>query len=87
MTDSQVDIRSASFRILRSTPGHITYGVWINGGKCGDLVVRQEERVGLQIMMKRGGFVLMEQYQESEAKIVERSLRIARHEHKKDWPK
>lgn len=54
--DKQIDIRSASFRMIRSTPGHATYGVWVNGGKCGDLVVRQEERVAFEEMMQRGGF-------------------------------
>ena len=58
MPDKQVDIRSASFRVLHETPGHVTYGVWINGGKCGDLVVRQEERIGFQEMMERAGFEL-----------------------------
>jgi hypothetical protein len=57
MNDTQAqDIRSASFRILYITPAHITYGVWINGGKCGDLTVRQEEHVSFEIMMRRGGF-------------------------------
>lgn len=58
MSEKQVDIRG-SFRILDETPGHVTYGVWANGGKCGNLVVRQEERVAFQIMMDRGGFKLM----------------------------
>ena len=52
----QVDIRSASYRVLDDTPGHVRYGVWVNGGKCGDLVVRQEERVGFMEMMGRAGF-------------------------------
>ena len=56
MKDKQIDIRSASFRAVHSTPGHVTYGVWVNGGKCGDLVVRQEERVAFEQMMQRGGF-------------------------------
>jgi hypothetical protein len=55
-SDKQVDIRSASFRVLHDTPGHTTYGVWINGGKCGDLTIRQEEVVGFEEMMRRGGF-------------------------------
>lgn len=54
----QVDIRSASYRVLHDTPGHATYGVWINGGKCGDLTVRQEERIGFEAMMARAGFLL-----------------------------
>jgi len=57
-TDKQVDIRTASFRVMHETPGHVTYGVWANGAKCGDLVVRQEERVAFQAMMERGGFEL-----------------------------
>lgn len=56
MSDKQVDIRSASFRVVQATPGHITYGVWVNGGKSGNLVVRVEESVGFEIMMKRAGF-------------------------------
>ena len=55
MTEKQVDVRG-SFRILHETPGHVTYGVWVNGGKCGDLVVRQNEHLSFQIMMVRGGF-------------------------------
>jgi len=57
-TDAQIDIRTASFRVLHDTPGHATYGVWINGAKCGDLTVRQSERAALEIMMTRGGFEL-----------------------------
>lgn len=52
----QIDIRSASFRVVSDTPGHATYGVWVNGGKCGDLTVRQEERVAFELMMERAGF-------------------------------
>jgi len=54
--DKQLDIVRATFRVVHSTPGHATYGVWINGGKCGDLVVRQSERVAFEIMLTRGGF-------------------------------
>jgi hypothetical protein len=54
--EKQVDARTASFRMMDETPGHIRYGVWINGGKCGDLTVRQEERVAFESMMERGGF-------------------------------
>lgn len=54
--DKQVDIRSASYRILDDTPGHVRYGVWVNGGKCGDLTLRQEERVAFEEMMRRAGF-------------------------------
>jgi len=55
--EQQVDTRG-SFRILHESPGHLTFGVWINGGKSGDLTVRQSERVAFEIMMKRGGFEL-----------------------------
>ena len=58
MSEKQVDIRSASFRVMRETPGHVTYGVWVNGGKCGDLTVRQEECVAFVTMMERAGFQL-----------------------------
>jgi len=54
--EKQIDVRTASFRILHATPGHVTYGVWFNGAKCGDLVVRREERVSFQLMLERGGF-------------------------------
>lgn len=57
MSEKQVDVRG-SFRVLQETPGHLTYGVWVNGGKSGDLVVRQEERVAFQTMMERAGFEL-----------------------------
>lgn len=57
MNEKQVDIRG-SFRVLHETPGHATYGVWVNGGKSGDLVVRQEERIAFQSMMERAGFEL-----------------------------
>lgn len=53
-------IRTASFRIVRSTPGHATYGVWVNGGKSGDLVVRQDEREAFEVMMQHGGFTFVE---------------------------
>lgn len=58
MTERQVDILTATFRILHETPGHCTYGVWINGGKCGDLTVRVSERVAFETLMKNGGFDL-----------------------------
>jgi hypothetical protein len=60
MKDRQIDIRTASFRVVHETPGHVTYGVWVNGGKCGDLVVRQEEDTAFRLMMVRGGFELRE---------------------------
>lgn len=61
MSDKQVDIRTASYRLMHETPGHATYGVWVNGGKCGNLVVRQSERVAFEHMMVRGGFVSPQQ--------------------------
>ncbi len=57
-TEKQTDVQSASFRIIHATPGHVTYGVWINNGKCGDLTVRLSERIAFEIMMQRGGFAL-----------------------------
>jgi hypothetical protein len=54
--DRQVDIRSASYRILDETPGHVRFGIWVNGGKCGDLTVRHEESVGFREMLDRAGF-------------------------------
>lgn len=54
--EKQVDVRG-SFRVMHETPGHVTYGVWVNGGKAGELVVRQSERAGFALMMDRGGFV------------------------------
>ena len=56
--EKQEGIRTASYRPLRETPGHTTYGVWINGGKCGDLTVRNSERVGFEAMMKQAGFAM-----------------------------
>lgn len=53
----QVDIHRITLRVLNDGPGYVTYGVWINGDKSGDLVVRQEERVGFEQMMARAGFV------------------------------
>jgi hypothetical protein len=49
----QVDIRRASFRTIHHTPGHVTFGVWVNGGKCGDLVVRVEEEVAFVRLLER----------------------------------
>lgn len=51
----QVDVRG-TFRILHRTPGHITLGFWINGGKAGDLTIRVEEEAGLFYMLSKGGF-------------------------------
>lgn len=58
-------IQSSSFRLMRSTPGHATYGVWVNGGKCGDLVVRQDEREAFEAMMQQGGFAFLEAAQDA----------------------
>lgn len=58
MTTKQVDIKTSSFRIVHETPGHVTYGIWINGGKAGDLTVRQNERVAFTHMLTRAGFQL-----------------------------
>lgn len=52
----QVDAKTATFRLMHVSPGHVVYGVWINGGKCGELTVRAEERMAFQGMMARGGF-------------------------------
>lgn len=54
----QQAVRSASFRVLHDTPGHYTYGVWINGAKCGDLTVRISEAAAFEVMMQRAGFEL-----------------------------
>lgn len=55
----QIDIKRATYRIVHETPAHITYGVWANGGKCGDLTVRQEEKVAFETLLNQGGFLLM----------------------------
>ena len=55
MSEKQVEVRG-SYRILHETPGHTTYGVWINGGKSGDLTVRREEHAGFTALMSRAGF-------------------------------
>ena len=54
--DKAEDIRTSSFRVLHETPGHCTYGVWINGAKCGDLTVRVSEHIAFEAMLLRGGF-------------------------------
>lgn len=55
-SEQQKDIRSASFRVLNGSPGHVVYGIWVSGAKCGDLCVRVEERIGFEQMLIRGGF-------------------------------
>lgn len=54
--EKQAAIETASFRVLHSSPGHVTYGVWVNGGKCGELVVRVSEHVAFEQRMKIAGF-------------------------------
>lgn len=49
----QIDIKKATFRRLHQSPGHSTYGVWVNGGKCGDLVVRNDESIAFEQLMRR----------------------------------
>ena len=44
----QVDIKTASNRVVHETPGHTTFAVWVNGGKAGELTVRNEERVAMR---------------------------------------
>jgi hypothetical protein len=47
----QVDIRT-SWREVSRTPGHVTFGVWVNGGKAGDLCVRLEEEVAIKMRLE-----------------------------------
>ncbi len=47
----QVEIRT-SYRLTHATPGHQTYGVWVNGGKAGDLTVRNEESVAFVALLE-----------------------------------
>ena len=54
--DKQIDIKTASFRLVEQSPGHSRYGVWVNGGKCGDLMLRNSEVIAFETMMTRGGF-------------------------------
>lgn len=49
---------TATFRIMHESPGHVTYGFWLNGGKCGDLIVRVAERDFFVKLMERGGWRL-----------------------------
>lgn len=56
-TEKQIDVARATFRVMHETPGHFTYGFWVNGGKCGELTVRADERIAFEQMMQRGGFV------------------------------
>lgn len=58
MEVKQVPIDRLSYRLLYDTPGHATYGVWINGAKSGELTVRKEEQVAFEELMNRSGYVL-----------------------------
>lgn len=51
--EKQVDIKRATFREVRRSPGHIDFGVWINGGKAGELTVRTNEEVAFRELMRR----------------------------------
>lgn len=54
----QIDISTATFRVMHESPGHVTYGFWVNGAKCGDLVVGVEQRNSFENYMTRGGWRL-----------------------------
>ena len=41
MNEVQVNIERATYGILRETPGHISFNIWINGAKSGELTIRQ----------------------------------------------
>jgi hypothetical protein len=58
MTELHSSIKKATMRSLCITPGHCTYGIWINGGKCGDLTLRVEEMLGFERMMRDAGFTI-----------------------------
>jgi hypothetical protein len=75
---NQIDIKTASYRVLHTTPGHITYGVWINGGKCGDLVVRVDEQIAFEQMMGRGGFELNSLAQKTFSEVYDENARRRR---------
>lgn len=53
----QIDIRRATFRVVHESPSHLTYGIWINGAKSGELVVRQEEKLALANRLRIAGFL------------------------------
>ena len=53
MSEKQVDIDTSSWRITCQTPGHTDYGIWINGGKCGDLTVRNNEIIAFEQLLIR----------------------------------
>lgn len=52
-----ISIQKASFHLLYDTPGHSTFGIWVNGGKCGDLTVRREEATALRERLLLAGFI------------------------------
>lgn len=56
MSTKQIDIKTASYREMHKTPGHIIYGFWINGGKSGELTIRVEEEIAFISRMNRAGF-------------------------------
>lgn len=51
-------IKTATFRVVHESPGHITYVFWVNGAKCGDLVVGVDQRYEFESMMLTGGWDL-----------------------------
>lgn len=57
----QVDIRRATYRVMHQGPGHTTYGFWVNGGKAGELTVRNEEVVGFQQLISHWTFTELDQ--------------------------
>jgi len=51
----QIEIKRATYRCTHASPGHLTFGVWINGGKSGELVVGLSEERAFHQMMERAG--------------------------------
>lgn len=56
MSDDAKQIQSLSFRCMRETPVHVTYGIWVNGWKSGDLIIRQNERESFEQRLILAGF-------------------------------
>ena len=54
--NTPVIVTRITYRLLRDTPGHATFGIWINGAKSGDLTVRQNERASFERWMQWAGF-------------------------------
>lgn len=54
---NQEDIKTASHRVVNRTPGHVTFGVWVDGGKAGDLVVGVEHEIAMRHLLTSGGFL------------------------------